>query len=203
VKLGTEDKRKTIIALALLALGTWSTIHMLSSGSSNTEETAATTPAATTTTTAAEPARRPVNARRNNNAARVTPVLTFNGDPRLHLALLRESEETVYSGNGRNIFHEYEAPIPPPRNPVIAEKQLPQGPPPPPPPPPINLKFFGFASEPGDPKKIFLAAPDGNVFVASEGDIVNRRYKILKIGPNSVDIEDVLNNNRQTIPLSQ
>ncbi len=39
--------------------------------------------------------------------------------------------------------------------------------------------------------------------MAKEGDIVNRRYKILKINNNSVDVEDVLTNNRQTLYLTQ
>jgi hypothetical protein len=41
------------------------------------------------------------------------------------------------------------------------------------------------------------------VFIAAEGDIVNRRYKILHIGTSSIEVEDVLNNNRQSIPLTQ
>jgi hypothetical protein len=75
-------------------------------------------------------------------------------------------------------------------------------PPPPPPPPPITLQFFGFASKPGEPKKVFLAQGD-DVFIAQEGDIVNRRYKILHITPTSVEVEDVLYNNRQTLPLTR
>jgi len=78
----------------------------------------------------------------------------------------------------------------------------PPAPPPPPPPPPITLKFFGFANKPGEPKKIFLSQ-DGDVFIAVEGDIVNRRYKIIHISPTSVEVEDVLYNNRQSIPLTQ
>ena len=74
--------------------------------------------------------------------------------------------------------------------------------PPPPPPPPIPLKFFGFASKPGQQKSIFLVNGD-SIFIGREGDIVNRRYKILHISPSQVEIEDVLNNNRQTIPLTQ
>jgi hypothetical protein len=70
------------------------------------------------------------------------------------------------------------------------------------PPPPINLKFFGFKSEPGQPKRVFLSSGD-DVFVAGEGDLVNRRYRVIKINAGSVEIEDVLNNNKQTIPLSQ
>ena len=71
---------------------------------------------------------------------------------------------------------------------------IPQGPPPP---PPINLKFFGFANKPGEAKKIFLSQGE-DVFIAGEGDIVDRRYRILHITPVSVEVEDVLNNNRQT-----
>jgi hypothetical protein len=63
------------------------------------------------------------------------------------------------------------------------------------------LKFFGFASSPGEPTSVFLGNGD-DVFVAREGEIVNRRYKVMKINPKSVEIEDVLSNNRQTIPLT-
>ena len=82
---------------------------------------------------------------------------------------------------------------------VAAAPVVPQGPPPP---PPINLKFFGFANKPGEPKKIFLSQGE-DVFIAGEGDIVDRRYRILHITPVSVEVEDVLNNNRQSIPLTQ
>ena len=125
---------------------------------------------------------------------------TASLDPTLRLDLLQASESTEYHGDGRNIFRPYEPPPPPipkPVAPVVA--QVPQGPPPP---PPITLKFFGFASRPGEARKIFLADGD-NIFTAKEGDIVNRRYKILKISANSVEVEDVLNNNRQVIFMSQ
>ncbi len=123
-------------------------------------------------------------------------------DPRLRLDLLKSSEQTEYRGAGRNIFRA-EAEIPAPIAPAV--KPGPQPPPPnpgPPPPPPINLKFFGFASRPGEPQKVFLAQGE-DVFIAGEGDIVARRYKVLKIGPASVEIEDMLSNHRQTIPLTQ
>jgi hypothetical protein len=63
------------------------------------------------------------------------------------------------------------------------------------------LKFYGFANKPGQPKSVFLANGD-DIFIGREGDIVNRRYKIVRIQPTQVEIEDVLNNNRQTIPLT-
>src|SRR5438034_339004 len=42
-----------------------------------------------------------------------------------------------------------------------------------------------------------------DVLIAAEGDIVDRRYKVLRISPMAVEVEDVLNNNRQSIPLTQ
>ena len=32
---------------------------------------------------------------------------------------------------------------------------------------------------------------------------MNRHYKIVRISPTAVEVEDLLNNNRQTIPLTQ
>ncbi len=122
-------------------------------------------------------------------------------DPTLQLALLRASEDIKYTGRGRNIF-EAQIEIPKIVQSPVKKPEIPQPPPGPPPPPPINLKFFGFASKPGEPKRIFLSSGE-DVFIAGEGDIVNRRYKVVRIGPSSVEIEDVLNNNHQSIPLTQ
>ena len=119
-------------------------------------------------------------------------------DPTLDLDLLSQNEQIKYAGNGRNIFvagERIEAVVKPPITPGPVE---PTGPPPP---PPINLKFFGFANKPGESKKIFLSSGE-DIFIASEGDIVNRRYRVLHISPVAVDIEDVLNNNLQSIPLT-
>ena len=39
------------------------------------------------------------------------------------------------------------------------------------------------------------------VFLASPGDVVQRRYRVVTIGPSSVQVEDIPNNNKQTLPL--
>jgi len=134
------------------------------------------------------------------------PAIGFTAnslDPELRLKLLESSEGMKYEGTGRNIFVPGLEVIPKEIAPGMPGSKLPPPPPPgPPPPPPINLKFFGFASHAGEPTRIFLAQGD-TVFIAYEGQIVDRRYKVVHISPNSVEIEDVLNNNRQTIPLSQ
>jgi hypothetical protein len=128
----------------------------------------------------------------------ISPVRSL--DPTLRYDWLKASEDTQYQGAGRNIFRsEVEIPKLVAKVKVPVALPVPQGPPPP---PPINLKFFGFANKPGEPKKIFLSQGE-DVFIAGEGDIVDRRYKILHITPVSVEVEDVLNNNRQSIPLTQ
>ena len=51
--------------------------------------------------------------------------------------------------------------------------------------------------------RLFALSQGDDVFIAGEGDIVDRRYKVKRIGPASVEIEDMLNNFSQTIPLVQ
>ena len=72
----------------------------------------------------------------------------------------------------------------------------------PPPPPPINLKYFGITNSRGEKPKVFLSQGD-DVWIAREGDVVDRHYKIVRISPTAVEVEDLLNNNRQSIQLTQ
>lgn len=136
------------------------------------------------------------------NANRKVSAAPHSIDPTLRYDWLNVGEKTKYEGNGRNIFV-MQAEIPKPQSPGNTDTaQIAQQPTGPPPPPPINLKFYGFANRPGEAKAIFLSQGE-DVFIAREGEIVDRRYKVLHINPMSVEIEDVLNNNRQSIPLTQ
>jgi hypothetical protein len=66
-----------------------------------------------------------------------------------------------------------------------------------------SLKYFGLSNQPGEPKKVFLSKGD-DVFIAGEGEIVDRRYKVVRISPTSVDIQDVVGSGPpQSIPLTQ
>lgn len=129
-------------------------------------------------------------------------------DPTLRLDLLAMSEKTQYEGNGRNIFVSQpdDVVIPQPKGlghtDAPGEDQSAYHLPPPPTATPIPLKFYGFASSPGEPKKIFLKLGE-DVFVAGEGEIVDRRYKVIRISNNSVEIQDVVNSGPpQNIPLT-
>jgi hypothetical protein len=71
----------------------------------------------------------------------------------------------------------------------------------PPPLPPIDLKFFGTATSANGVRRAFLLHGE-DVFLASPGDVVQRRYKVVgAISANSITVEDMTDNNMQTLPL--
>ena len=198
MQVGAENRTKLIAALVLMTLavvlvGRW----LLSSTGS--------APAVATAPASARPAAHPAVAPRVTSGGKKAKA-PRSLDPTLRYDWLKASEDTKYQGAGRNIFRAQAESIPPPQGNGTTDKhgknEPPPPPPGPPPPPPINLKFFGFANKPGEPKKVFLSQGE-DVFIAGEGEIVDRRYKILHISPMSVEVEDVLNNNRQSIPLTQ
>jgi hypothetical protein len=206
MKMGSESRAKLIAAIILMVVAVALVGQWLFS-SSGTPSAAASRPSDNTlalddlTTAGSAPAKKVVHVKKDPGPRSLDPTLRYDW--------LKASEATEYKGSGRNIFQaQLEVPQPQGngttdhRAPSPSPAPGPTTPPPPPPPPPSELKFFGFASHPGQPKKIFLSQGD-DVFIASEGDIVDRRYKVMRISANSVEIEDVLNNNRQEIPLTQ
>jgi hypothetical protein len=195
MKLGTQDRRKVLAAVVLFGLGI--VLALRAAEYSPRPRGAAHAAAAHRPQHPARPAAK------GPTGPTALPVLTDSPDPRLRLDLLRASEGVEYKPQGGNIF-EAGAEIPQPVAPGTtdhaggtnnAADRQPAGP------PPIDLRFYGFASAPGQPKKVFLAQGD-NIYIGGEGDIIGRRYRILHIGPNSVEVEDILHNNRQTLPLA-
>jgi hypothetical protein len=140
------------------------------------------------------------------SAAKSLGTTSAQLDPTLRMEAMLVTESLVYSGNGRNIFSASSAPIdiPKPIAPVRPKGPVIPPPPPPPmgppPPPPIDLKFFGTATAPDGKRRAFLLHGD-DVFLASDGDIVQRKYKVVTVMANSIVVEDMTNNNRQTLPL--
>ena len=205
MKVGAENRTKVIAAAALGVVAIGVLVTQFAGWFSGSSSSAA-APIATTSSTdfdkAVAPAPRRPTRVRNRDSQSKQPSQARGLDPTLRLDLLKASEDTKYEGTGRNIFKvfvEIPKPVVPPVK--VAEVQ-PQGPPPPPPPPPSNLIFYGFATPQGGVKRIFLTKNE-DVFIAKEGDIVDRRYKVVKISPNSVEILDVLSNNRENLPLRQ
>jgi hypothetical protein len=198
VKLGTENRTKTIIAAVLLIVAVVVVVRAFSGGSGEP------TPAPSAAATASRPAPGSATGQPGSGAAKTArkphPLLAQTLDPTLRFDLLKSSDDVTYKGTGRDIFRSQaaEPPIPKP----LPPDQQPSAVQTPPPPPPIPLKFYGFASRKDGNKRIFLSKGE-DIFVAREGDIVDRRYKIVHIGTNSVEVQDVLTNYPpQTLPLS-
>jgi hypothetical protein len=192
VKIGAENKKQVQWMIALLAIGLLVVIYDYFGGSSSASTPAASAPA--TTTTAVQ-----------KKAGALAGADNSNLDPRLRLDILAAAQSKKYE-TGRNIFRMEEAPIPAAIASARANKgaytvDAPPTPTPTPPPPPIPLKFYGFASKSNEPKRIFLD-DEGEVFIARQGEIVERRYKVIQINNTNVVIEDALNNNRQTVQLT-
>jgi hypothetical protein len=127
-------------------------------------------------------------------------------DPTLDESAMLRTESLVYTGTGRNIFSAISAPpmvIPnnvPKARPGVVLPVMPPMPVGPPPPPPINLKYFGTAVRLNGRRQAFLLQGE-DVYLASEGDIVARKYRIVTIGTSNIQVEDLVYKDTQTIPL--
>ena len=201
MKLGIENRNKVIFAGALLAVALLLGGHFVLSLFEGSSSAAA--PVASTAAASAPDTLELLAAKVKTRGSVKKAANAHSLDPTLRFDLLKVSEETKYEGAGRNIFRAFVEPPPRPIAPVVTNQPpIQTGPPPVPPPPPIDLKFYGFAiSKPGEGKRVFLLNGE-DVFIAKEGDIVDRRYKVVHISPNAVEILDVLSNNRQSIPLT-
>lgn len=202
MQLGLENKKKAIWAAVLGAVAVlvfaYEFIPMLAPSSTPDSSAQAAAPAITPPRAAA---------RVGSKAAKKPKLESL--DPTLRLDLLAATEKTLYQGNGRNIFVSQAEDVKI-EKPIARGNTDPQNteapgwsPPAIPAAPPIPLKFYGFASSPGEPKKIFLKLGE-DVFVAGEGEIVDRRYKVIRISATAVEIQDMVNSGPpQTIPLTQ
>jgi hypothetical protein len=129
--------------------------------------------------------------------------------PDVHLDAL-EGEHPKPGRAERDLFRfKPKAPAPSPSAPPSARPTQPTapvtpvqtGPPPPPPVPPITLKFIGVIGSP-TLKIAVLSDGRGTPFFGKEGEVVEGRYRILKIGVESVDIAYADGRGRQTIRLT-
>jgi hypothetical protein len=121
---------------------------------------------------------------------------------------LLERTPAALDSPGRNPFRFEARPAPAPAR-LSAQPTL--APPPsrvmapagPPPPPPITLRFIGLVEAPSQAGRVaILSDGRGNVFYGKEGDTVEGRYRMLKIGPEAVELSYIDGRGRQTIRLS-
>lgn len=201
MQLGLENKKQTMWAAILGGIALVACVYVYFSSFSGSSS-----PGAQAAVPSAASPRTPARASKTKPGKKTR---VENLDPTLRLDLLASVEQTRYEGNGKNIFVAGDDTIPIPIGTGHTDTKKAEDTPPgyttptPPPVQPIPLKFYGFASSPGEPKKIFLKLND-DVFVAGEGEIVDRRYKVIRITNTSVEIQDVVTSGpSQNIPLTQ
>jgi hypothetical protein len=105
----------------------------------------------------------------------------------------------------RNVFDFAPLPTPAPstRTQVTTvETQAPviTTPPTPAPPPPLNVKYIGSVEKKGLRVAVFLTDRK-EVLTGQEGDLLANRMKVVKIGFESVDVQDVGSDRTRRIPL--
>jgi hypothetical protein len=203
MKLGMENRKELIVAGVLGAILVLILVFEFFPSSSTNASTGTT--AVTPITLATKP-----TTRRGSGPATRKEKAAPSLDPTLQLQELAVIEQIKYEGSGRNIFVSEPDPVIP--TPLAPGTTGPGGTtqnqdtwkiPPQPAPTPIPLKFFGFSSKPGETKKVFLSKGE-DVFIAGEGEIIDRRYKVVRITPTSVEIQDVVGSGPpQSIPLTQ
>jgi hypothetical protein len=139
-------------------------------------------------------------------------------DPTLRLDVLAKLQQVNVEGVHRSIFDFGQAPPPTPVKPPVAVAKGPKppnpltdkpatpvaaAPPAAPQAPPVPLKFFGYTAAANQPAKRAFFVEGEDVHVVREGDIVKSRYKIVRIGVNSVVVEDMQFKSQQTLPLEE
>jgi hypothetical protein len=227
MKLGANEPKKVWALGVLLLLGGYLAYSNLFSGPSVPASRTAPLPAALDNAAATVGA---VDAERPATRAPVTrgrsdefhPVLHSKRpedridpskiDPTLRLDLFAKLQDVGLPAGGRNPFkmgppptqaQALKGPEPIVKPGPVQTKAAPAPPPGPSGPPPINLKYYGFTSAPGAPSKTAFFLDGEDILVAKEGDTLKRRYRVVRIGTNSVVMEDMDSKRQQTLPLTE
>ena len=141
-------------------------------------------------------------------------------DPTLRLDLLARVQNQQLETAGRNPFQFGQPPPPPvPPAPKLDAKALaaakakeqaaaaaqPKVDPGPPKPAPLNLpwKYYGYTSPRGSTQKRAFFLDGEDILTANEGEVLKKKYKVVRIGVNSVVMEDVDTKSQQTLPLAE
>ena len=123
-------------------------------------------------------------------------------DPSLRLDLLDRIQKLEYKGQHRNIFSA--EPLPPPQMPADFHKSQVPVVPLPPPPVTVPATFYGIVTDlrTGQKRACFSANAD-DVYIVPVGGTLLNQFRILTIGNNSVEVEELSSGRRTTLMLAQ
>ena|SRR5687767_3228160 len=117
-----------------------------------------------------------------------------------------KAEHDAPSDPSRNLFAFRQRAAPPPQavrpdpRPAVEAPPVPVGPPPP---PPIGLKYIGLLEQGAAGGKVAIFSDGrGSTFYGREGEIIDGRYRVIRIGTESTEVSYVDGRGRQTLRLS-
>jgi hypothetical protein len=229
MKVGTNNKRNVIILSVLAVVGAyvlWTNVFS-SPANDDVPKTAANHPPPQVVqhVAASSDASQRKRAGQNRFGAEWNPVYKTGApidpikvDPTLRLDILTKVQKVEIEADAqRSLFQYGTAPAPLNKDPLPSVAKIggikhPMGPQPPPAPappptdptaPPIALKYYGFATPRSSGNKRAFFLDNDDIIVAAEGELIKRRYKLVKIGVNSVTMEDTqFKSQQQTLPLA-
>jgi hypothetical protein len=135
--------------------------------------------------------------------SKFAPIAVEN--PALHLDRIERLRKLDYRASRRNIFS---AELPPPEQPK-APKPRPTWPYPLPEQPAVvaplvvPFKFYGFSADPRSGKRRAFFTNGEDVFIASEGETVQGRYRVLRIGNTTAEVEEASSGRHATLQIEQ
>ncbi len=132
-----------------------------------------------------------------------TPLAVEN--PSLRMDKLDQIKKTEYTGGGRNIFDRTPPPPPPVERPQQAQAGGPTMPPPPPPEQPLNVpfKYYGLVTDTRTGKRRACFTNGEEVWIVSEGELIQARFKLLRFGNTSAELEEASSGKKATLPIEE
>jgi hypothetical protein len=124
-------------------------------------------------------------------AAKFSPLAVQ--EPQLRLDLLAKLQHDITGGSHRNIFTATPPPVElTPAQKAAAQRSYPTVPTPTPPPPvQVPGEFFGYAFRSPPGKRFGLFKNGDDVLVVAEGDTFLNNYRLIHIGNDSADVEEI------------
>lgn len=144
------------------------------------------------------PAASSTTALRVQTVSRVSADELSQFDPVVRLDLLKELQGRPLPQLTRNPF-EFEAlrSAAPPANAGAPAAPAAESPP-----PPVPLKSLGYTEKAGGEREA-LISDDEQIYVVREGEVVAKKYRVLKITPTLVEIEDESSHRKVQLPYNQ
>jgi len=125
-------------------------------------------------------------------------------DPTLRIDDIVASQKREYTGSGRNIFA-YGRVAEPPRPTIVDTGPGPMVNPEPPKKPAVTpqFKFYGIATNPATGRRRAFFTNGDDIWIAEEGQMIDRRFRLLKIGNTNAEVEEASSGERATLPLEE